>query len=124
MVVRAICCRDHSRPFRSGTAPIAIETGRYAGTNLIDRKCFTCKDPVEDEMLVLLHCPVYSLLRNNLFHEVEQLSNGFKNLSDNEKITFIMINESIIKLGAKTCYLILNKIRSVFYIVNVNIVQS
>ena len=84
--------------FRSGTAPIAIETGRYTGTNLNDRKCFTCKDPVEYEMHVLLHCPVYSLLRNNLFHEAEQLSNGFLNLSDNEKITFIMTNASIVKL--------------------------
>ena len=60
-------------------------------------------------MHVLLHCPVYSLLCNNLFHEAEQLSNGFMNLSVNEKPTFIMTNASIVKLSADTCYLILNK---------------
>ena len=63
-------------------------------------------------MHVLLHCPVYSVLRNNIFYEAEQLSNGFLNSSDYEKITFIMTNASIVKLNAKTCYLILNKRRS------------
>ena len=66
-------------------------------------------------MFNLLHCPVYSLLRNNLFHEAEQLSNGFMNLSDNEKITFITTNASIVKLSVKTCYLILNKRRTLLY---------
>ena len=71
--------------FRSGTAPTAIETGHYNGINLNDRKCFTCEDLIEDEMHVLLHCPMYDSLRADLFHEAEQTLNGFMNLTDIEK---------------------------------------
>ena len=58
--------------FRSGTAPIAIETGRYNGVNINDRKCFACRDVVEDETHVLLHCPEYNTLRDELLNEAEK----------------------------------------------------
>ena len=58
--------------FRSGTAPIAIETGHYNGVNINFRKCFSCRDVVEDETHVLLHCPEYNTLRDELLNEAEK----------------------------------------------------
>ena len=45
--------RSHRRAlarFRSFTAPIAIEIGRYSGFCIDERKCFSCKDIVDDEI--------------------------------------------------------------------------
>ena len=55
---------------RSGTAPIEIETR----LNINDRKCFSCRDVVEDEIHVLLHCPKYDSLRDEFLNEAGQIS--------------------------------------------------
>ena len=94
--------------FRSGTAPIAIETGRYSGVNIDERKCFSCKDIVEDETHVLLHCPQYTSLRNELFTRTEHVSHEFSNLNDSKTLAFILSNPFIAKLITKICHLILN----------------
>ena len=52
--------------FRCGAAPIRLETGRYTNLPENERVCFNCKDCVEDEMHVLLKCPVYNNVRNDL----------------------------------------------------------
>jgi hypothetical protein len=39
-----------------------------------ERCCFNCSNLIEDETHVILHCPVYSDLRNNLFTEVLEVS--------------------------------------------------
>ena len=101
--------------FRSGSAPIAIETGRYNGLNVNERKSFSCKDAVEDEIHVLLHCPGYRSLRDELLYEAEQTLDGFTNLSDTEKISFILTNTSIVKASVKPYFLILNKRRELLY---------
>lgn len=101
--------------FRSGTAPIALETGRYNGLEVSERKCFNCRNVVEDETHVLLHCPLYTELRNELFSIAEQILNGFQSLNDSAKVSFILSDPSIVKISAKTCYLILNKRRSLLY---------
>ena len=102
--------------FRSGTAPIAIETERYKRLNVMERKCFNCQESVEDEVHVLLHCPQYTSLRNELFSKAGDIRNDFYSLDDNEKISFILSDPSIVKESAKTCYMILNKRRSLLYI--------
>ena len=102
--------------FKSGTAPIAIETGRYKGLNVMERKCFNCQESVADEVHVLLHCPQYTSLRNELFSKAGDIRNDFYSLDDNEKISFILSDPSIVKESAKTCYMILNKRRSLLYI--------
>ena len=87
-----------------GTAPIAIESGRYIGLNVNERKRFSCKHAVEDEIHVLLHCPEYRSLRDELLYEAEQILDGFTNLSYTEKISFILTNTSIVKASAKACF--------------------
>ena len=98
--------------FRRGTAPIAIETGHYNGVNINCRKCFSCRDVVEDEMHVLLHCTEYNTLRDELLIEAEQISENFTDLSDTNKISFLLTNMSIVKASVKTCSQILNKRRN------------
>jgi hypothetical protein len=53
--------------------PIRLETGRYENINLEERCCFNCSNLNEDETHVILHCPVYSDIRHNLFTEVLKL---------------------------------------------------
>ena len=53
--------------FRCGVASTRIETGRYEGLELKNRICPVCKNDIEDEIHVILHCPVYSDLRKTLF---------------------------------------------------------
>ena len=56
--------------FRMGVAPLRIETGRYEGLEEENRLCFHCKDKVESEEHVLLHCPAYQDLREMLFVKI------------------------------------------------------
>ena len=48
-------------------------------------------------------------LRDELLYEAEQILDGFTNLSNTEKISFILTNTSIVKASAKTCFMTLNK---------------
>ena len=45
--------------FRCGVSPLKVETARYSSTPLNDRTCLYCKDGIEDECHVLMHCPLY-----------------------------------------------------------------
>ena len=89
------CHRGELAKFRSGTAPIAIETGRYNGSPLNDRKCFNCDNFIEDEIHVILHCPLQESLRRNLFDEIRTLSVEFDAFCDTEKLSFILANPLI-----------------------------
>jgi len=60
--------------FRSGIAPLRIETGRYEasrygqhGLPANERICLCCANGVEDEEHVLCMCPAYSSIRATLF---------------------------------------------------------
>jgi hypothetical protein len=44
--------------FRSEICSIAIKLGRYHGLQVEQRFCFHCKNIVEDEAHVVLHCPL------------------------------------------------------------------
>ena len=59
--------------FRSGVAPLRIETGRYEasrygqkGLPVHERVCLCCASGVEDEEHVLCVCPLYSSIRSRL----------------------------------------------------------
>ena len=51
--------RSAMSKFRSGTAPIRIETGRYEGVPADERFCPFCPDLVESETHVILSCNIY-----------------------------------------------------------------
>ena len=101
--------------FRCGVAPLRIETGRYENIKLVDRVCSICKDCIEDEAHVLLKCPLYDDFRNELFLNAESFNENFMLLDDTQKLVFLFSDGNMIRLCAKTCYLILNMRRNVLY---------
>jgi hypothetical protein len=72
---------------------------------------------IEDETYVILHCPVYSDFRNNLFTEVLKVNRNVMSLSDCQKIIFVFSNQDVFRIVAKTCHFILKNAMK-FYIVN------
>ena len=89
--------------FRCGVAPIRLETGWYENIKLEERCCFNCSNLIEDETHVILHCPVYSDFRNNLFTEILKDNRNFMSLSDCQKIVFLFSNQDVFRIIAKTC---------------------
>ena len=102
--------------FRSGTAPIRIETGRYENIPLCDRVCIYCdKDEIEDEFHVIMSCSFYSDIRENLFKWITQDAGkiDFNILSQFEQF-ISMFSSSDVNMNrklAKTCHDILKRRR-------------
>ena len=95
--------------FRAGVPPIRIELGRYEGLSVQERKCPFCRIDVEDEFHVLFHCPLYSDIRQELYHKSSVENAEFLTLDDENKFQFIFVNRKMIRICAKTCYLILQR---------------
>ena len=95
--------------FRCGVAPLRLETGRYEGLPVKDRKRPFCPVHVESEMHVLLKCEQYTYLRENLFHKAIPVRPDFNVLSDNEKFIFLFSNQNMIRACSKACWLILQR---------------
>ena len=88
-------------------APIRLETGRYENIAVSDRICPICKLSVETEIHVLTQCPAYDTLRNELYNQAKDINEDFENFDDEQKFMFVVSNDKIAKLTAKTCYFIL-----------------
>ena len=101
--------------FRCGVAPLKIETGRYEQLAISDRVCFHCTSKVEDESHVLINCPLYSTLRQKLIEKSIEIDPRFSDFTDSQKIVFIMSNDKIINICAKTCNDILTERRKLLY---------
>ena len=63
--------------FRCGVARIRIETGRYEGLDLNSRTCPLCRNAIEDEKHVILHCPQYNDIRQQLFSRAATVNANF-----------------------------------------------
>ena len=57
--------RSSLSKFRSGVAPLRLETGRYEGLEVDQRICSICHSSDEDEKHVL-HCPLYEGFRTGM----------------------------------------------------------
>jgi len=106
--------RKHRRAFslfRSGSAPIRLETGRYESIPVSQRFCFNCALSIEDECHVLIICPMYTDLRNEVFEVMEKCYPGFITMSDLKKTQMILSSSNFInvKASAKFCSLILDR---------------
>ena len=98
--------------FRCGVAPLRIETGRYQSLNVEDRTCFNCLTEVEDEIHVLIECPLYQDIRNELFIKIDGVNPDFSRYDNITKFNYIMSNDSKVKYSAKACSDILYKRRT------------
>ena len=101
--------------FRCGVAPIRLETGRYVNLPVDERVCFNCYDCVEDEMHVLLKCPVYNDVRKDLLANCVYEWPDFIHQNDDVKVHFILASPSLANVCAKTCKAILNLRKSILY---------
>ena len=102
--------------FRCGVAPIRIETGRY-GSNRIpvnERVCFYCTNEDEYEFHVLMKCPLYHDLREELMDNANGVISNFYSMSDIEKFKELLSHECIVKSTAKTLYNVLQRHKSLF----------
>lgn len=101
--------------FRCGVAPLRLETGRYEGLSVNDRKCPFCLVHVESEIHVLLNCEQYSGIRESLFQKAITVCPDFNVLSDVEKLIFLFSNHCMVRACAKACWLILQRRSSLLY---------
>ena len=98
--------------FRSGVAPLRIETGRYENKPSEERKCPFC-DEVESEIHVIFNCNLYDDFRAELFSKVVIVTPDFNNFTLEDKLIFLFSNHFMIRSSAKTCFSILQ--RRAFY---------
>jgi len=76
---------------RLGVLPLRLETGRYKAEKEEERICtLCCSGEVENELHFLFYCKLYEEERSKFFKNVETRLTNFKNLCDEEKLSFLM----------------------------------
>ena len=98
--------------FGCGVAHLRIETGRYEGLEIDDRKCPFCGE-VEDESHVLLRCYMYDDLRRTLFDKAIDINENFSSFTEHGQLQFLFTKSDMCRICAKTCFNILQ--RRTFY---------
>ena len=88
--------------FRCGVASLRIETGRFENLRIEERICCVCSDFIEDEAHVLLNCPFYDDVRENLFNVAKSYTVDFMSFNNEEKIMFLFSNENMIRIRVIT----------------------
>ena len=113
---------------RLGVHSLCIQTGKYenrgASIPVEDRKCLVCKSNyVEDEKHFLLHCNGYVNIRNELHSLISQTDSHFANLSDNDKIIYLLKldNDNTSQFITKCTYLMFQKRKE---ILNSSVINS
>ena len=94
---------SHIAKFRCGVAPLKIETGRYQSLNIEERTCFNCLSKVEDEVHVLIECPLYQDIRHELFSNIQKFNADFSSFDNIITFNYIMSHDEIAKYSAKAC---------------------
>ena len=107
--------RSELSKFRSGVAPLRLETGRYEGLEVDQRICPIRHSSVEDEKHVLLHCPLYVDFRNALFKQACEVNASFGNYTENEQLVFLFSTVDLTRSLAKTCFQILHRMATSLY---------
>ena len=102
------CCSAFAK-FHAGVVPLRLETGRFENLAVNQRTCFNCSDLVESEKHVLLLCPLYDDLQQEMYYVKSQYNPNFHMLNDDEKIAYMFSSNSVIKAVAKTCKDILDR---------------
>lgn len=103
---------------RCGVAPIRLETGRYErGKHLPveQRCCYVCQNSVESEIHVIVHCPLYQDLREELFNQCKTVEPLFDMMNDERKLCFILSNHDVAHNSAKQLGEILRRRRSLVF---------
>ena len=75
---------------RFGILPLSIETGRAQKKKVEERICPLCSDGVEDETHFICICEYYKLQRDELFNQILITHPNFNNLTNIDKLAFLM----------------------------------
>jgi hypothetical protein len=110
--------RCYIAKFRCGVAPLRIQTVRFEKLEVQQRVCNECTNVVGDEAHVLLKCPLYIDFREELFYLAQNVNSDFIFFSDIQKFVFLFSDVNMIRMCAKTFYLILNARRNIFIVHN------
>ena len=102
--------------FRSGTAPIRLETGRYEHLPVAERLCpFGC-GVTETEIHTLLVCPEFADIRAPVLQEASRKDPDFNNADNNNKLIVLLSDPATANFVAHMCKLILTKRRNLLYL--------
>ena len=82
--------------FRLSNHNLLIEKGRHMRPRLErnERKCFNCKNRMEDESHFITECPIYIQERELLYNCCKQDCINFDSLTKEQKFIFLFTNES------------------------------
>ena len=101
---------------RCGVAAINIELCRYglARIPVEERVCSHCNE-VEDELHVLMHCPLYDDIHNQRTLSVNNINPSYQELSMQEKYIQLLSNPLYYGVVSEAICYILNKSRFIVY---------
>ena len=90
--------------FRLSNHTLMIEKGRHKPIKIDkkERKCYFCKNKIENEEHFMIECPLYTPFRRVLENICSEMYPRYKNLTGEQKFIFLMSNENeniIRKLG-------------------------
>ena len=101
---------------RLGFHSLRIQTGKYenkgASIPVEERTCLICKiNYIEDERHFLLHCQEYDDIRHELHSLIDKNDPFFANLSDDDKIRYLLTldKENTSKIVGKYIHLMFQK---------------
>ena len=80
--------------FRLSNHTLMIEKGRHLKIEKTERRCYFCKEKVENEKHFLLNCPQYSPQRKIFENICTKNCIRYQNLTEEQKFIFIMSNEN------------------------------
>ena len=100
--------------FRCGVAPLRLETGRYERNRLPaeERICTLCNSGVEDECHVLMKCPLYCDIRNEMFLNVQSIDGNFIFKNEQDQFVFLLRDPRVVHVVARTLHDILKRRQS------------
>lgn len=107
---------------RCGVAPIRLETGRFERIPEEQRLCPICLNgDIETELHVITECSAYYDLRKDLFTSASFLNDTFNEISNIDKMCFILSDNRIANISVKACYEILTARAKITHLNNVNV---
>ena len=99
-IIMPFSWRSAFAKFRAGVAPLRLETGRLENLAVNQRTCFKCSDLAESEKHVLLSCPLYDDLQQEMYYAISQYKPNFRMLNDDKKIAYMFSSNNVIKAVA------------------------
>lgn len=106
MLLRSPEHRKNFTRLRISAHKLAIEQGRYQGTPRQNRTCLRCSSgEVDDETHFLFSCKFLEDSRNNMIESALSECPNFRQLSDSEKLIWILNTENV-EVLIKICELI------------------